>query len=188
MRRLLPNGLAVSLCPIVFFLAAAVRIAAQAPGPTEYQVKAAYLSNFGRFVEWPARTSSAEDQPFTVCVLGEDPFGPALDSALAGEVIRKAPVVPRRISGVHDAAFCRIIFISRSEEPRLKTILPALQSTGALTVSDVPQFARRGGMIGLVLAGSKVRFEINVAALEQAGLTVSSELLKLAVAVRKGPR
>jgi hypothetical protein len=166
-------------------LICANNLPAQAPAPTDYQVKAAYLANFGRFVEWPPRSGPSQDQSFNVCVLGDDPFGPALDAALAGETINRAPLVPRRITKPREATNCRIVFITLSEDSHLKTMLPPLENAGVLTVSDIPQFARRGGMIELVLAGNKVRFEINVAATARAGLTLSSELLKLAVVVRK---
>lgn len=157
----------------------------QAQAPTEYHVKAAYLANFGRFVEWPPQPAATEGQPFSVCVLGNDPFGPALDAAVAGEVINRNPLRARRIAKPREASTCRILYISLSEDARLKSILADLGSTSVLTVSDIPQFARRGGMIELVLIGDKVRFEINVAAAEHAGLTLSSELLKLATAVRR---
>jgi hypothetical protein len=160
---------------------------AHAPAPTEYHVKAAYLANFGRFVEWPPQPAAAEGQPFNVCVLGDDPFGPALDAALAGEAINRAPLRARRIAKPRDASNCRILYISLSEDTRLKPILADLGSTSVLTVSDIPQFAKRGGMIELVLVKDKVRFEINMAAAEHAGLTLSSELLKLATAVRRTP-
>jgi hypothetical protein len=166
-------------------LACAGNLPAQAPAPTEYQVKAAYLANLGRFVEWPARAGAAEDQPFNVCVLGDDPFGPALDAALAGETINRAPLISRRIAQPRDAGNCRILFIPLSADARLKAILADLGNAGVLTVSDIPQFSRRGGMIELVLVGNRVRFEINMAAASRSGLTLSSELLKLAVAVRK---
>ena len=159
---------------------------AQAPKPTEYEVEAAYLSNFGRFVEWPARPGAAND-PFYVCVLGQDYFGPLLDSALKGETIGSAPMAARRISGVEEAAGCRILFISTSKEPQLSATLAALGKLNILTVSDIPGFTRRGGMIQFVLDGNRVRFEINLAAAQRAGLTLSSELLKVAVTVRRTP-
>jgi hypothetical protein len=160
---------------------------AQAPKPTEYQVKAAYLSNFGRFVEWPAGGAPAPDQPFNVCVLGQDPFGPALDSALAGEAINGAALAAKRIPKGQDAAMCRILFISSSEESDLKAILAALDKASIVTVSDFPQFVKRGGMIQFVMDGNRVRFEVNLAAVQHAGLNLSSELLKVAIAVRRAP-
>jgi hypothetical protein len=156
------------------------------PKPTEYEVEAAYLSNFGRFVEWPARTGAANDA-FNVCVLGADPFGPLLDAGLKGEIINGAPMVARRIATPEEAAGCRILFLSFSKESQLTTILGALGNSNILTVSDMEGFTRRGGMIQFVLDGNRVRFEINLAAAQRARLTLSSQLLKLAVMVRRTP-
>lgn len=158
---------------------------AQEPRPNEYQVKAAYLFNFGRFVKWPTTPTAGKDDSFTVCVLGQDPFGPILDSTLAGEDLDGKRVAARRISKPQDAGACRILFISSEEGNRLKEILSALDEEGVLTVSDMPDFSRRGGMIQFVMDGNRVRFEINLASAQNARLTLSSELLKVAAAVRK---
>jgi hypothetical protein len=159
----------------------------QVSKPNEYQVKAVYLYNFGRFVEWPARAASAKDDSFAICVLGQDPFGAALDSALAGESIDGKSVVAKRISTPQDALTCRILFISSSEDVRLKDDLIALGKTGVLTVSDMPHFSQRGGMIQFVSEGNRIRFEVNLTIAQDAGLTLSSELLKVAIAVKRNP-
>ena len=158
---------------------------AQNSKPTEYQVKAAYLYNFGRFVEWPAKSRAAKDGPFTICVLGQDPFGPTLNAILADETIAGKNVVTERIPRPEDAVKCQILFISSSEESQLKHILATLDTASVLTVSDLPQFSRSGGMVQFVLEGTRVRFEVNLAPTEHAGLTLSSELLKLATSVRR---
>jgi hypothetical protein len=161
---------------------------AQNPKPTEYEVEAAYLSNFGRFVEWSRVGSTpAGSDAFNVCVLGQDPFGPLLDGALKGETIGSAPMIAKRVSGPEDATGCRILFLSSSKDPQLTAILVTLGTSNILTVSDMPGFTRRGGMIQFVLEGNRVRFEINLGAAQRAGLTLSSQLLKLAVAVRRLP-
>ncbi len=156
--------------------------------PGEYQVKAAYLYNFGRFVEWPARVATASTGSFTICVLGEDPFGPALDTTLAGEMIGNQKVAARRISSLQESVDCQILFISSSEAKRLNKIIEALGNSAVLTVSDIPQFSQRRGMIQLLMEGNRIRFEVNLAATQRAGLTLSSELLKVATAVRKNPQ
>ncbi len=160
---------------------------AQTLKATDYQVKAAYLYNFGRFVEWPAQSAAAGDDSFTVCVLGQDPFGPALDAALSGETIGGKNVVARRISNAQESVNCRILFLTSAEEGRLNQIIRSLDKEAILTVSDMPQFSQHGGMIQFVLEGNKVRFEVNLAATQRAGLTLSSELLKVATAVRRNP-
>jgi YfiR/HmsC-like len=153
--------------------------------PTEYEVKATYLYNFSRFVDWPAKAAQAQSDSFAICVLGQDPFGPTLNATLADETINGKNVVARRIPSPEEAVNCRILFISSSEENQLKQILAVLDRTSVLTVSDLPQFSRRGGMVQFVLDGNRVRFEVNLTPAEHAGLTLSSELLKLATNVRR---
>ena len=171
---------------LVFFTATG--LLAQQAKPSEYQVKAAYLYNFGRFIKWPAGVVAGKGDSFPVCVLGRDPFGPILDSTLAGEALEGKPVVIRRIAKEQDATDCRILFVSSTEERHLKEILAATDQGGVLTVSDIPGFSRRGGMIQFVMEGDRVRFEINLATAESANLVLSSELLKVAAAVRRNAR
>jgi hypothetical protein len=162
-----------------------VAAAAQSPRRSEYEVKAAYLFTFARFVEWTPRPSR-DDSSFTICVLGTDPFGATLDSTLADAVIRGRKVGARRISEPDAAAGCHIIFISASEDRRVAVLAPQLAAIGVLTVSDMPRFTERGGMIQFVTAANRVRFEINLQSARQAGLMMNSELLRVASAVRNG--
>ncbi len=162
-------------------LIASLTLLAQVAKPSEYDVKAAYLYNFGKFIEWPARPAPVEDGVFRICVLGQDPFGSALNAILAGETISGAKVVNNPVAKAEDAVNCRILFISSSESVQLKHILAALANTGVLTVSDMPEFSQRGGMIQFVWQGNRVRFQVNLESAKRAGLTISSELLKLAL-------
>jgi len=168
-------------------LTGAGSLTAQPPKPSQYQVKAAYLLNFGKFVEWPAKPGTASDEPFHICVLGKDPFGTSLDAALAGETINRAPLAARRIAKPQDAAACRILFISTSEQESLKSVLQSLEKIPVLTVSDIAQFVRQGGMIQFVFSGNRVRFDVNLVAARAAGLNLSSELLKVALSVKRTP-
>lgn len=177
-------SIAISGCS---FLAGTVLLAQQEK-PNEYQVKATYLYNFGRFIKWPETAPAGKSDSFSVCVLGQDPFGPVLDSTLAGEALDGKPVVLRRLSKPRDAGDCQILFISATEEKHLKEILAALDENGVLTVSDMPGFTRRGGMIQFVLEGDRVRFEINLSSAESARLVLSSELLKVATNVKRNGR
>jgi len=161
---------------------------AQEPKPTEYYVKATYLYNFGQFVQWPPNASAVQSDSFSICVLGQDPFHSILDAALQGETIDGRSVVARRISTPREAANCRILFISSSEDNRLKEILETLGQAGVLTVSDMPYFAQRGGMIQFTREGNRIRFAVNLTNVEVGGLTLSSELLKVAVTVRRNPQ
>ena len=171
---------------LMWTLVAVPCLSAQSAKPSDYDVKAVYLYNFGRFVEWPANLAAQSDS-FKVCVLGQDPFGPALDAALAGETIGGKSVAAKRISTPQEATSCQILFMSSAQDSRLSKIMEALDKGAVLTVSDMPQFSRRGGMIQFVLEGKKVRFEVNLTAVQRAGLTLSSELLKVATIVRRNP-
>lgn len=155
---------------------------AQVSRPTEYQVKAAYLFNFGKFVKWPP---SAPQDNFAICVLGSDPFHGVLDSTVSGERIDSKQVVVRRINSPTDASGCRIVFVSESEQNRMGSILPILNRSPVLTVSDASGFVERQGMIQFVMDGDRVRFKVNLSAAESAGLSMSSELLKVATEVKR---
>lgn len=181
------SGLLSQLTAVLLagFLIGVSRGQAQQPKPTVYDVKAAYLYNFGKFVEWPAKVTSGNNESFTICVLGKDPFGASLDATIAGEAIDGKSVLAKRISKPQEALNCRVLFISSSEDAQLKDILATLERTSVLTVSDMSQFTRRGGMIQFVDEANRVRFEVNLTVAERAGLTLSSQLLKVAISVRR---
>lgn len=149
--------------------------------PSEYEVKAAYLLNFIRFTRW----TRAADGPFTLCVLGADPFGPALDATVTNERVGGRAVTVRRLSAQDDPASCHLLYVSPSEEPRLVATLARLQGQDVLTVSDMPGFVPRNGMIQLVTEGGRVRFDANLGAADAAGLMLSSDLLRVARNVRR---
>jgi hypothetical protein len=174
-----------AIVAIMWLLIALPGMQAQSARPSEYDVKAAYLFNFSRFVEWPPKSAETANDSFAICVLGRDPFGTALNSTVARETIAGKSVVAKQIVSPQDAEHCRVLFISSSEDRRLKQILAALGTASILTVSDLPRFTERGGMVQFVLAENRVRFEVNSAITERAGLTLSSELLKVAVNVRR---
>ena len=118
-----------------------------------------------------------------IAILGHDPFGAILDETVAGKTVAGRPIEVRRVPRVDEARDAQIVFISPSERPNTAAILKALERPGVLTVGDTDGFAQRGGAINFTLQARKVRFEINPAAAEQAGLKVSSQLLKLATLV-----
>jgi hypothetical protein len=150
--------------------------------PTEYQVKAAYLYNFGKFVR-PAATPVSTSSSFVICVLGRDPFGSVLDSTVAGQSLDSRTIAVQRMASLSAGARCNVLFISSTEEGRLSADLAAAQRLGILTVSDIPNFAQKGGVIGFVMQGDRVRFEVNRRAAEQSHVLLSSELLKVATRV-----
>src|SRR5260370_24712155 len=156
-RSLLPDKYGSRALAMVAALALFVTIGlfAQQPKPNEYQVKATYLYNFGRFVKWPEAVPAGKGDSFSVCVLGQDPFGPILDSTLAGEALDGKPVVLRRLSKPQDAGGIRILFMSSAEEKQLKESLTALDENGALMVSDMARFGQRGCVIPFGLVGAR---------------------------------
>jgi YfiR/HmsC-like len=171
---------------IICALGAVSSVLAQTEKPTEYQVKAAYLYNFGKFVQRAPGSGEARTDPFRICVLGRNPFGSALEG-LTGQIISGRSVATRAISRPQDAGKCDVLFVGASEQDHLSEILSAIQKQSILTVSDMPHFVARGGMIEFVIQDSKVRFQVNRAAAETAGLSLSSELLKVAVNVKNSP-
>jgi hypothetical protein len=156
---------------------------AQKSKPTDYQVKAVYLINFARFVAWPDKPGMQQDS-FTICVLGPDPFGRTLDTVLAGEKIGGRSAIAKRISTPQESFDCRILFVSSTDTGLTNRIVEAAHKQAVLTVSDMQHFADRGGMIQFVTDDKRVRFEVNLTAAQRAGLTLSSDLLKVATLVR----
>jgi hypothetical protein len=154
--------------------------------PTTSDVEAAYLYNFEKFVSWPS-DSSHDSAPFAICILGEDSFGESLNSLIADETHQGRKLVVRRLSSAAAGNDCQILFIGQSEESRLAKDLVALQKRPILTVSSLPGFLEHGGMIQFILQNRKVRFSVNMPAAGQAGLQLSSELLKVAVYVNTKP-
>lgn len=154
----------------------------------EYEVKAAYLYNFGKFVDWPEQAFADPRAPMTIGVLGEDPFGPALDELVRGRTLHDRPVTVRRLRDAGDAAGCHILFIAVADSAPLEAILARLRGRPVLTVGDSGGFLLRGGIVGLRLEAERVRFDIDLDAADRAGLRINSQLLKLAGAVRRRGR
>ncbi len=147
----------------------------------EYRVKAAYLLNFTRYVEWPASTDSTNR--LSICVLGTDPFGRILDATVAGRTSQGRPLQVRRIQSASEASGCEVVFVSRETWRRNPGTLKALGNAGSLTVGESEQFARGGGVIGFVILDETVRFVVNDEARDRAGLRISSRMLSLAAAI-----
>ncbi len=153
---------------------------AQAGGPSEHQVKAAFLYNFANFVEWPDGALGPAGSPLKVCVVGADPFGRALDDAFRDQVVQGRRVQITRGPTLAAVGRCHILFLSQSEQGRWPALLKELGTAPTLTVGDAPPLVRQGGMVNFVIEAKRVRFEINRGAAEHAGLRISSKLLALA--------
>jgi hypothetical protein len=147
---------------------------------TASALKAAFLYNFAKFVEWPPEARPGDGQAFVVAVLGNDPFGRALDEAFSGKTLFGHRSVVRRVETLEEARRAQIVFVSSSEDKKLEQVLSVLARPGVLTVGEMEGFARRGGIIGFRMDQRRVRFDINAGRASQARLKLSSELLKLA--------
>ena len=153
---------------------------------TPYDVEAAYLYNFGKFVRWPADPNAAT-APFTICILGDDPFGEKLSSLVANEAIQGRPIATKHLTSAASADSCQIVFLGLTEQARLTKDLAELSRWPILTVSNLPGFLERGGMIQFLQQNDRVRFAVNLSPAQQPGLVFSSELLKVAVYVNGKP-
>jgi uncharacterized protein DUF4154 len=165
---------------LCLLLAATAPAASQPTIPTEYQVKAAFLYNFGRFVTWPARAFADSTAPLLVGILGEDPFGTEIDAMLRGKTLEGRPVQVQRFQELRDLGPCHILFTARSDPAFLQQLFATLRGRPVLTVGESTDFTSRGGVIRFYLEENRVRFEINVRASQRAELWISSKLLKLA--------
>jgi hypothetical protein len=169
---------AATVALLLTLLPAVPPAAIEPPRPTEYEVKAAFLYNFAKFVKWP------EDKPlgstFVIAVLGEDPFGDVLDRTLAGKTIQGRRAEVRRVGTLAAPTDVQILFIGSSERPRLSQILKTLEGGSVLTVGEMEGFTERGGMIAFRLRSDVVNFDINLDQVERARLKMSSQLIRLA--------
>src|SRR5262245_13785607 len=149
--------------------------------PTEYQIKAAFIFNFAKFVEWPAQAFSNSTSPLLIGVLGENPFQDQLDKIIQNKKVDDHPLMATQLRSPVEATNCHILFISTSEKARLPQIIKGLESTSVLTVGEMDRFTETGGMISFVLEGGRIRFKINNEAATNAKLKISSKLLSLAL-------
>ena len=154
--------------------------------PTDIQVQAAYLYNFGKFVTWQGKPED-DSESMEICVLGKSPFGGVLDETISGESINGKKIIGRKLDSIQDGPECKILFVSSSEQKRLRVILPTARRLGMLTVSDIPHFAQLGGVIEFVSQDDRIRFEVNLEAAGQSHLILSSQLLKVASKVIPEP-
>jgi hypothetical protein len=150
-----------------------------APAPRgEYEVKAAFLYNFAKFVRWPEETSRSPH--FVIAVLGRDPFGPVLDRTFAGRTVLDRPVEVRRVASAAEAAGAHLVYVAESEQDRLPAIVQALGASPVLTVGEGPRFVEGGGMIAFRLRDEAIRFDVNLVPAERAHLKLSAQLVRLA--------
>ena len=177
--------MAVLRKPPLILLLVALPALLGAQTASEYDVKAAFLYNFTKFVDWPP-DAFPDPGSLKVCVLGENPFGASLQT-IAGELVGNRKLTVMRTDSLARPAGCQVLFISRSEREHVSQILAAVKDSPVLTVGDTKGFADEGVIINFVLEGSKVRFEVNTDSAERAGLKISSKLLQLAKRIVANP-
>lgn len=156
---------------------------AQSDVASEYQVKAAFLYNFAKFVDWPARTFENDQAPVVLCVYGKDPFGSALDDSVRGKTIGSRVFVVRRPKSLKGLAGCQILFLAELGGDQLTDVLSSVDGSTVLSVGEDSHFAEQGGDIQFVIEDGRIRFLINVDSVNRAGFKMSSKLLALAKVV-----
>jgi hypothetical protein len=171
---------------VAFFLARAMTAPAQSARAPEYEVKAAFLYNFAKFVEWPTQAFPSSSAPLRICVLGRDPFGDTLDRIVQGKSISGRPIVTRQVQSPLEARACHILFFSRSDAETLKQELAHVRDLPVLAVGEHEGFLLLGGIINFVIDQDRVRFEVNLEAAEHHRLKISSKLLAVARVVDVG--
>jgi hypothetical protein len=172
------NRLRILLAALL--LALLVPIQAAPPSPNEYAVKAVFVYNFSRFIDWPRQAFESAGEPFIIGIVGEDPFGPLLAEAIQGEFYRGRPIQIRHFRGPGDIGRCHLLFISQANAANLDAILASVAGRNVLTVGETEAFLDRGGMIALIAEQNRVRLRINPASLRTVNLSVSSKLLQVA--------
>jgi hypothetical protein len=183
----------VALLIAVTFLFSAMAVGSHAEGldssdSSEYLIKAGFIYNFAKLVEWPTSAFAQPDSPIVIGILGDDPFGATLDRIVADKKINGRGFAVKRLKWGRDLKElrdCNILFVSSSEKEHLDSLVDATKWLPILTIGDAPGFARRGGIINFTLEDNKVRFEVNVEAAKHADLTISSRLLTLAKIVQQ---
>ncbi len=170
---------------LIVLTAGLVQAHAEARAIDEYQVKAAFLLNFAKFVEWPATAFNSADAPLGICVLGENPFGSALEETVRGMEVAGKSFVIRKISEARQAAGCHILFIVGSERRRSRAVLEEIKGFSILTVGETDDFISNGGVIRFKLKDAQLRFEIDAEAAVREKLKISSKLLSLGDARKK---
>ncbi|MEO7424819.1 MAG: YfiR family protein [Fibrobacteria bacterium] len=146
----------------------------------EHRVKAVFLFNFAQFVQWPDSAFAQPDSPLVVGILGDDPFDAYVDEVVRGEKVNQRPIVVKRFKRVEDAKVCHVLFVSDSEMPRVESVLSSLKSRPVLTVGESDALYRNGGMVCFVTEAGRIRLKINLEAVQNASLAISSKLLRLA--------
>jgi hypothetical protein len=167
-------------CILFCFITVSQPLQAQNKAIQEYKVKAVFLYNFTQFIDWPSSAFNSPEEPFVIGIIGEDPFGPYLEEAVAGEKIGLHPIVVRHYTNLKDVGNCHILYINSKDEDWVEKILSSVSQKNILTVSDAPNFNRLGGILRFFTEDNKIRLQINVERSKAVQLNISSKLLSVA--------
>lgn len=171
--------LAISMIKLILGLVLLTTPLISQAASTETAVKAGFIYNFSKFIEWPADTTTN----YKLCVIGENTNGDSLD-VLENKIVGDKPLVVKRHIKEADIKECHMLVMMETRDAVTQNILEKIATLPIVTVSDSPDFVVRGGMIGLIRDGNRVGFEVNMQAANMAGLRISAQLLKLAKSVK----
>lgn len=161
-------------------LSAPGAVAEDAAASKEYQVKAAFLYNFAKYVEWPANAYAGDRSPFVIGILGPSPFGTALEQMVAGRAINQHPILVKPLTSAAEVAGCNILYVSAGEKSRYDEILASLRGAPVLTVGEGERFLEKGGVIAFIVKDDKVRFQIDLNQARAGAMSIHSRLLSVA--------
>jgi len=180
------NRYLAALISIAILVSAATPLSARAEEPLlhEYRIKAAFLYNFAKFIQWPKSAFIDPERTVFICILGKGPIMGALQS-LSAKTVQGRRIVISHSKNLRSVKGCHILFVTKSEKSRIKHTISKFKGSPVLTVSDMDDFVKAGGMIGMVRVENKIRFQINLVSAQDSGLKISSQLLKLAQDVIK---
>ena len=182
-RKLKRAASKLLVCVCLCLLASTVSVTnTYAQSENKQLLKAAYIFNFAKFTQWPENTWKAEDTPLNLCIAGKDKLVNKLEQ-LAGKTIQEHPVNAQSLKVVQNIKNCHLLYIATSEKKRYQSILKSVHNEPVLTVSELPNFGRSGGMIELYREKERTRFIINLGVTRESGLKISSRLLNLAVVI-----
>ncbi|HVT35363.1 MAG TPA: YfiR family protein [Nevskiaceae bacterium] len=176
-----------SLALLAFWLPQATMLQAADTASREYQIKAAFLYNFTKFVEWPASSFASDNSPIIIGTYCADPFADELAAIVAGRKVYNRPIAVRKLGSGEEARSAHLVFVCADNDARVGSIESAVGRQPVLTVGESDTFDAAGGIIRFVAENDKIRFEINADAAAHAGIRISAQLQKLARAVREQP-
>ena len=182
LRLIVSKSLIAALC--LSSILVAQPLCGQSKVPKEYQLKAAFLYNFAKFVQWPTKSFSDTTSPLVIGVLGQNPFGNELEKAVQGRTANGRAIIVKQIQKVDAAHAVQLLFVPATDDSRLTELKEICQTQGILVIGESAGFIKRGGMVAFKVEGDNLRFEVNTSAAAGAELKFSAQLLKLASNIR----